>query len=196
MDMLRAIGAIGAIGPIGAIGANMQRAVLDFRRSARAWEREHRAHPRPATQRRTHRIHATDAEGRFLRAVGAVPVAEILISPPMVAAARNAAIRAAAELGTAEPDVRWFRTIRGCPPARGWFDGAQAEVVWISASLDVAEVRSVVAHEAQHRADHLAGRAFSEEAARAFAARFAPYSDGRAFGPRPTHFVSPCNMRS
>ena len=134
---------------------------------------------------------SVDVEGRFLRAVGSVPVAELLVSPAMISAAGNAAVQAASELGTTEPEVRWFKTIRGGKPARGWFDPAMSDVIWISASLGVSEVPSVVAHESKHRDDYLAGRPITEKSARRFAARYEPPSDPRMYAPRPTDFFSP-----
>ena len=134
---------------------------------------------------------SVDSEGRFLRAVGAVPVAELLVAAPMLAAARNAASRAAVELRQTEPELRWFKTLRGGQLARGWFDPAISDVIWVAASLAVSEVASVVAHESQHRDDYLAGRAVTEGSARRFAARYAPPSDPRMWAPRPTDFFSP-----
>lgn len=148
------------------------------------------AHAPPAARRGTRRIRASDTEGRFLAHVGAVPVAELLVPAPLVAAARNAASQAAAELGTTAPDIRWFRNVKGGQPARGWFCSSFSGSVWISASLSVAKVGSVVRHECQHRSDNSAGRPMTEKAARAFAARY-EISDDRAYAPRPTTFVSP-----
>ena len=108
----------------------------------------------------------------------------------MVSAARNAVVQAAAELGSVVPGVRWFHAIQGGQPARGWFCSSFSDSVWISASLAAWEVPSVVRHECQHRQDYLAGRPFDEKAAGEFAARY-EISDGRAFGPRRTTFVSP-----
>jgi hypothetical protein len=109
----------------------------------------------------------------------------------MLAAARNSVIQAAVELRQTAPEVRWFRTIRGGKPARGWFDPAMSDVIWVAASLAAFEVASVVAHECQHRADYLAGRPITEKSARSFAARYGPPSDSRLYAPRPTAFFSP-----
>ena len=160
-----------------------------------AYRAAHRLRGRGGGDAREKRSREADPEARFLRHVGAVRVQEPQVAAPLVAAARPAASRAASELGTTEPDIRWFRSVKGGKPARGWFDGAMSGSVWISASLGVQEVPSVVAHESKHRADYLEGRAMTEKAARAFAARYEPPSDGRAFAPRPTQFVHP-HMRS
>ena len=154
------------------------------------------AHAPPAAQRGSQRISASDTEGRFLAEAGAVPVPELLVPAPMISAARNAASQAAAELGTTEPEVRWFRNVKGGQPARGWFCSFLSGSVWISASLSVDKVYSVVAHECKHRHDHLRGYPMTEKAARAFSARYEQPSDGRAFAPRPAEFVSYCDMRS
>ena len=136
-------------------------------------------------------VSSETTEQRFMSEIGAVAVPEILISKNMISAARNAARRASVELGTAEPEVRWFRVLRGGQASRGWFCSSFADVVWISAGLSTAKVPSVVRHESKHRADSLAGRAMTEKAADAFAARFDQPSDGRTWAPRPTTFLHP-----
>ena len=133
---------------------------------------------------------SVDSEGRFLRHVGAVPIPELLVAAPLLAAARNAVVRASSELRQTTPELRWFRTIRGGKPARGWFDNSMPDVLWIAANLGVHEVASTVAHEVQHRDDYLGGRSITEKSARRFAARYGPPSDSRLYAPRPTDFFS------
>ena len=134
----------------------------------------------------------TDIEGRFMAEIGAVPVAEILVSKNMISAARNAAVQASAELGTSAPRVRWFRNLKGTGQvARGWFCSSFPDSIWIAASLSTEKVPSVVRHECKHRADSLAGRSMSEESAGAFAGRLDQPSDSRAYAPRPTTFLHP-----
>ena len=133
---------------------------------------------------------SVDSEGRFLAAVGAVPIPELLVAAPMLTAARNSASRAAVELRQTEPELRWFKTLRGGQLARGWFDPAISDVVWVSASLAVSEVGSVVRHESEHRDAYLSGRRITEGSARRFAARYAPSSDSRLYAPRQTDFFS------
>ena len=133
---------------------------------------------------------AVDSEGRFLRAAGVAPIPELLVAAPLLAAARNAVVRASSELRQTTPELRWFRTIRGGKPARGWFDNSMPDVLWIAANLGVHEVASTVAHEVQHRDDYLGGRSITEKSARRFAARYGPPSDSRLYAPRPTDFFS------
>ena len=134
---------------------------------------------------------SVDAEGRFLAAVGAVPIPELLVSALMISTARNSASRAAAELRQSAPEVRWFRNVKGGQLSRGWFDPAISDVVWVSASLAVSEVAAVVRHESEHRDAYLSGRRITEGSARRFAARYAPPSDGRLWAPRQTDFLHP-----
>ena len=141
--------------------------------------------------RGTRRISASDLEARFMAEIGAVPVSALLVPKPMLSAARNAASQAAAELGSAVPQVRWFHNVKGGKDARGWFCSSFPGSVWISASLSTAKVCSTVRHECQHRADSLVGRPMTEKRARSFAGRYEPPSDGRAWAPRPTDFATP-----
>ena len=138
------------------------------------------------------RAPAADLEARFLAKAGAVRVPELQIAAPLISAARNASVRAAAELRTTVPIVRWFRNITGNrPDARGWFCASFADCIWLSSGLSVQEVRSTARHEAQHRDDSLHGRPMNEERADAFAARFDQPSDPRMWAPQPTTFLHP-----
>lgn len=131
-----------------------------------------------------------DAESRFLRDVGAVALHSSLVQPQLVQAAEQAAIRAARELRTDVPRVHWFRTVHGGRDARGWFAHDLPGAIWISAALTATTVAAVVAHECKHRADFLAGRPVTEEAAERFAEPFVPVSDARAFTPMPHEYVA------
>ena len=146
----------------------------------------------PSSQRQATEQAATDTEGRFMSKIRAVPVHEAWVPAPLVAAARNAAVQASAELGTSAPRVRWFRNLKGTGQvARGWFCSSFPDSIWIAASLSTEKVPSVVRHECKHRADSLAGRSMSEESAGAFAGRLDQPSDSRAYAPRPTTFLHP-----
>lgn len=121
------------------------------------------------------RVSALDPLARFLIATGVVPIPSSSVRADLVELARLEAARAATELGTTVPEVRWFRRTNSTLEAKGWFTGATPDAIWLSRDdlLRPSQVSGAVAHEAKHRQDHLAGRPLSEAAADAFAVGFA-----------------------
>lgn len=134
-----------------------------------------------------------DPEFSFLSYVGAVPYPSALIPPDTRSAVEGGVRDAAHACGVSPPALRYFRSLKGAGPERGWFDERLPGIVWIRADLAPDAGRRVAIHETSHYADHRAGREISEPAAEALVKQLtAPPSRGIVINrPAPHRGVAP-----